>query len=66
MKTILVTGANSGIGKAITLTLVNAGHMVYAGIRKQLDFDGYQNIQNVIPVTIDVTSHEDINSVVLI
>ena len=64
MKTILITGANSGIGKAITLTLANAGHTVYAGVRKQEYFDSYQNIKNVIPVMLDVTSQEDIHSVV--
>lgn len=34
---VLVTGASSGIGKAITLGLVNQGYTVFATIRKEID-----------------------------
>jgi NAD(P)-dependent dehydrogenase (short-subunit alcohol dehydrogenase family) len=38
-KCFLVTGASTGIGKAIADTLVGQGHFVFASVRKQADGD---------------------------
>ena len=34
---VLVTGASSGIGRAIATTLAEQGYQVFAGVRRQSD-----------------------------
>ena len=57
-KTILITGASSGIGKACALYLGKLGYKVYAGVRQKMDGDSLKNEanQNLVPVILDVTS----------
>jgi NAD(P)-dependent dehydrogenase (short-subunit alcohol dehydrogenase family) len=64
-KTILITGASSGIGKACALHLSNLGYKVYAGVRQEKDGASLKNeaTQNLIPVILDVTSEESIAAV---
>jgi NAD(P)-dependent dehydrogenase (short-subunit alcohol dehydrogenase family) len=46
-KTILVTGASTGMGRRITERLVADGYFVYAGARKEADLQALGAIQNV-------------------
>lgn len=55
MKTVLISGASTGIGYQIALTLANAGHKVFAGIRTEKDFKKLETIKDVMPVFLDVT-----------
>lgn len=48
MKTVLVTGASSGIGEACALHLYRLGHRVYAGVRNDAD----------VPVLLDVIDQQ--------
>jgi NAD(P)-dependent dehydrogenase (short-subunit alcohol dehydrogenase family) len=63
-KSVLVTGASTGIGRNLAETLAAAGHHVYAGARKDEDLAALNEIKNITAVRLDVTSQEDIDAVV--
>lgn len=63
-KSILVTGASSGIGRYLAETLAENGHHVYAGARKDEDLADLAAIDNITAVRLDVTLQEDIDAVV--
>ncbi|TDC84573.1 SDR family oxidoreductase [Micromonospora sp. KC606] len=52
-KTVLVTGASTGIGRATALLLAREGFTVFAGVRK--DADGEALGRSVTPIKLDVT-----------
>jgi len=57
---VLVTGAGSGIGRAITETLTRDGHLVYATARKDADLKALDRIPNVEAIKLDVTNSTDV------
>jgi NAD(P)-dependent dehydrogenase (short-subunit alcohol dehydrogenase family) len=61
-RTVVVTGASSGIGEACALRLANAGWRVLGGIRRDEDAERL-GAQGVEPVRIDVTEPESIAAV---
>ena len=63
-KSILVTGASTGIGRHLTETLAENGYHVYAGARKDKDLAELNAIENVTAVRLDVTSQDDIDAAV--
>ena len=63
-KAVLVTGASSGIGLAITQYLANHGFYVYAGARKDEDLKRLNTIKNVSSVRLDVTKQADVDAAV--
>ncbi|MBT9504046.1 MAG: SDR family oxidoreductase [Burkholderiaceae bacterium] len=63
-KAILVTGASSGIGLAITRHLAGLGHRVYAGARKAEDLAALGEIANVRPLRLDVRSASEVQAAV--
>jgi NAD(P)-dependent dehydrogenase (short-subunit alcohol dehydrogenase family) len=63
-KSILVTGASTGIGRHLAEALAEAGHHVYAGARKQEDLDALNAIDNITAVRLDVTKQDEIDAVV--
>lgn len=62
MKSVLVTGTSSGIGKSIALHLDKLGYKVYAGVRKVNDGEELKNLssKNLKPILIDVTDEKSI------
>ncbi|MGY1945163.1 SDR family oxidoreductase [Nocardia asiatica] len=52
-KTVLVTGASTGIGRATALLLAREGFTVYAGVRKEADGEALG--ASITPITLDVT-----------
>ena len=63
-KAVLVTGASTGIGRAITERLAADGYFVYAGARKDSDLAELSAIQNVQAIRLDVTKPEEIAAAV--
>ena len=60
---VLVTGASSGIGRAIAEMLADNNHLVYAAARKKADLRKLACIKNVEPVRLDVTKPEEVANV---
>ncbi|MHA2338087.1 MAG: SDR family NAD(P)-dependent oxidoreductase [Candidatus Hodarchaeales archaeon] len=61
MKNVLVTGASSGIGRAISEFLA-IDYQVFAGVRQQKDFEELNEINNVIPLILDITDQSNIKA----
>ena len=59
-KSILITGATSGIGKALTEVFSHKGFQVFATYRSSKDAEVLKKMKNVILVKMDVTKSEDI------
>jgi len=63
-KSILITGASTGIGKSCAVHLAGIGFKIFAGVRKEQDAKdwqkkGYENIQ---PVILDVTDIKQVEA----
>lgn len=63
-KALLVTGASSGLGRALAESLASRGYHVYAGARKERDLEALNAIENVQSIRLDVTIQSDIDSAV--
>ncbi len=63
-KSILVTGASTGIGLNLAETLAENGYHVYAGARKDKDLAALNAIDNITAVRLDVTKQDQIDAVV--
>jgi NAD(P)-dependent dehydrogenase (short-subunit alcohol dehydrogenase family) len=64
VKAVLVTGASSGVGLAITEYLAGHGFYVYAGARKEEDLKRLNTMKNVSSVRLDVTKQADVDAAV--
>ena len=62
MRSVLVTGASTGIGRASALRLDRSGWRVFAGVRKPEDAESLRTeaSDRLTPVTLDVTDPEQI------
>ena len=62
MKSVLITGASTGIGRECALDLFRAGWRVFAGVRKTEDGESLrtESRDSIIPVILDVTDEESI------
>ena len=57
MKSIVITGASTGIGRAVAEHMAAQGWKVFAGVRKAADGDALVAAQpSIIPVILDVTN----------
>ncbi len=63
-KAVLVTGANSGIGRTIAYRLAAEGYFVYAGARKKHDIETLSAVENMQGLRLDVTNQADIDTAV--
>ena len=62
VKSILVTGATTGIGRHLTEVLANNGHHVYAGARTDKEMEELNALKNVTAVRLDVTKQDQIDA----
>jgi NAD(P)-dependent dehydrogenase (short-subunit alcohol dehydrogenase family) len=62
VRSVLITGASTGIGRATALRLDGSGWRVFAGIRKEADAESLRQeaSPNLVPVILDVTDPEQI------
>ncbi len=62
MRSVLVTGASTGIGRATALRLDAAGWRVFAGVRREEDAEALRaaGSESLTPVILDVTEPEQI------
>ena len=60
---IVITGASSGIGHAVTAKFIQEGYRVFASVRKELDASKLSEIhgEHCIPLLFDVTDHQAIH-----
>ncbi len=63
-KSILITGASTGIGRNLAESLAEDGYHVYAGARKDKDLEALDAIDNITAVRLDVTSQDEVDAVV--
>lgn len=61
---VLVTGASSGLGRAICEFLASRGHDVYAGVRKQKDSAELARLPRSTPLVLDVTDLKEVERAV--
>ena len=63
-KSILVTGASTGIGRHLAESLAKEGYHVYAGARKDKDLKELGAIDNITAVQLDVTKQDQVDAAV--
>lgn len=63
-KSVLITGASSGLGRATTEHLAAEGYFVFAGARKDEDLHELNKLDNVMAVRLDVTDQDQIDAAV--
>lgn len=63
-KFVLVTGTSTGIGRNLAETLARNGYRVYAGVRKDADYEALNAIDNITAVRMDVTRQEEVDAAV--
>jgi len=65
VRSVLVTGASTGIGEACALRLDRLGHRVYAGVRSENHAEQIRGraSERLVPVFLDVTDQEQVDAV---
>jgi NAD(P)-dependent dehydrogenase (short-subunit alcohol dehydrogenase family) len=63
-KSILITGASTGIGRNLAEALASEGYHIYAGARKDSDLAALNAIENITAVRLDVTKQDQIDAAV--
>ena len=61
---IIISGASTGIGYHLSISLAQKGYYIFAGVRKDKDLENLKNLNltNLLPIKFDVTDHQQILS----
>lgn len=65
-KSVLVTGATTGLGRHLAETLASEGHHVYAGARTDKEMQELNAIKNITAVRLDVTKQAQVDAAVAV
>ncbi|WOJ94755.1 SDR family NAD(P)-dependent oxidoreductase [Congregibacter variabilis] len=63
-KSILITGATTGIGRNLAESLAKEGHHVYAGARTDAEMAELNTIDNITALRLDVTKQDQVDEAV--
>jgi NAD(P)-dependent dehydrogenase (short-subunit alcohol dehydrogenase family) len=63
-RTVLITGASTGIGNHLAIRLSGLGHTVFATARKQTDLDALGGISGVVPIPLDVRRPNEVRAAI--
>ncbi|MBY9001960.1 MAG: SDR family NAD(P)-dependent oxidoreductase [Candidatus Heimdallarchaeota archaeon] len=63
-KAILITGANTGIGRKTLNLISNKGYFVYAGVRSDQAIEELESLPNVKPIRLDVTKENQVKEAI--
>ncbi len=63
-RSVLITGASTGIGRATAEYLAEKGYYVYAGARKQKDIESLDSFKNIHAVKLDVTIQSQVDEAI--
>ena len=63
---ILISGASTGIGRALAIHFAGSGHSVWAGVRSDTHFEQLQksHIPTLFPVRLDVTDDRSVDQAI--
>lgn len=61
-KSVLITGASTGIGRHLAEALAEKGYHVYAGARKDKDLAELDAIENITALRLDVTKQDQVDA----
>lgn len=65
MKSIVITGASSGLGESISIRFAQEGWLVFAGVRNEEDAQSLKEKEaNIVPLFLDVSKPEQISEAV--
>jgi 3-hydroxy acid dehydrogenase/malonic semialdehyde reductase len=65
MTTVFITGATSGIGRAIAIALCEAGYEVFAAGRDEMALEALRaGRPSIVPIAVDVTDRDAMESIV--
>ncbi|MEM7282611.1 MAG: SDR family oxidoreductase [Pseudomonadota bacterium] len=63
-KAVLITGASSGLGRAMAEMMAANGYFIYAGARKDQDLKELSAIENIQGIRLDVNKQDQIDAAV--
>ena len=63
-KSVLVTGATTGIGRNLAETLAESGYHVWAGARTDSEMAELNAIENITAIRLDVTKQDEVDAAV--